>query len=102
MCAGEVQEGMALQTGRWCPEEEAGWLSWLYLGFISSLVKKGYSKPLRQEDLWALPQAEEAASQCPRFGKALASTVDPIAAPHVGQRSNCPPRSGATCWPSVA
>ncbi len=68
---------------RWCPEEEASWVSWLYLGFISTLVDKGYRKPLRQEDLWSLPRTEETDVQCRLFDAALEATKDPVSAPQV-------------------
>lgn len=73
----------ALPKDRWCPEEEAGWLSWLLFSFVGSLVEKGYSKPLRQEDLWALPRAEETSLQCDLFDVALTASVDPVTAPQV-------------------
>ncbi|KAK9817530.1 hypothetical protein WJX74_009211 [Apatococcus lobatus] len=66
---------------RWCPEEEAGWLSWLFFGFVSGLVEKGFQKPLRQEDLWNLPQGEETSLQCRSFEQALKATIDPLKAP---------------------
>jgi hypothetical protein len=37
---------------RWCPEEEAGWLSRLFFAFANSLVSKGAKKHLEQQDLW--------------------------------------------------
>ena len=73
----------ASSRGRWCPEEEAGWLSWAIFGFVGSLVEKGYGKPLRQEDLWALPRAEEASLQCRLFDAALTASIDPVTAPQV-------------------
>ncbi|KAK9867452.1 hypothetical protein WJX84_001002 [Apatococcus fuscideae] len=85
--AGEDAGEDGLQKARWCPEEEAGWVSWLYLGFITTLVEKGYRKPLRQEDLWALPRTEATALQCPFFDEALESTVDPVTAPQGSIRS---------------
>lgn len=68
---------------RWCPEEEAGWVSWLFFGFVGGLVERGYRKPLRQEDLWALPRTEETDLQCRLFDAALKATIDPILAPQV-------------------
>ena len=75
--------GPEAEQSRWCPEEQASWFSWIYLGFIDTLVEKGYQKPLKQEDLWSLPRTEETALQCRLFDAALASTKDPITAPQV-------------------
>lgn len=39
-------------AGRWCPEENASFLSRLLFLYVGGLVRMGYLKTLHQEDLW--------------------------------------------------
>jgi hypothetical protein len=38
--------------GRWCPEEEAGYVSSLLFSWVTGLLKLGNAKTLEAGDLW--------------------------------------------------
>lgn len=41
-----------------CPEVRANWVSAIFLGWVFSLVRSGWKKPLQDEDLWELRDSE--------------------------------------------
>ena len=58
---------------RWCPEDEAGWLSRLLFSFVSSLMVKG--QHLEQADLWDTSRVDQPAAVWGTFQQHLAATA---------------------------
>lgn len=68
---------------RWCPEEQAGFLSTLFYTYATSLVKLGYKKTLLADDLWDMSRWDEARTISSRVHGCLETTKDPFTAPKV-------------------
>ncbi len=65
---------------RYCPEEEAGWLSRTTFWYVNSLMRLGAAKHLDAEDLWDVARQDEAARVTAAFDtqlRATASTAHP-------------------------
>jgi len=43
---------------RKCPEQKANFLSRIFLGWVFPLVLQGWRNPLKDKDLWELPDRE--------------------------------------------
>ncbi|PRW61038.1 multidrug resistance-associated 1 isoform X8 [Chlorella sorokiniana] len=57
--------------GRWCPEENAGFLSRLLFIFVGGLIKLGYRKALDADDLWDVAERDKAADVSKAFQRHL-------------------------------
>ncbi|KAK9823545.1 hypothetical protein WJX72_003616 [[Myrmecia] bisecta] len=69
------------QAGRWCPEEDAGWVSRMFFLYVDGLVKLGSQKHLVQEDVWDVAHCNDAPAVARQFAVHLESTVDEVKAP---------------------
>eukprot|EP00775_Hariotina_reticulata_P001784 gene1784-2118_t len=74
---------------RWCPEEEAGWLSRLFFAFANSLVSKGAKKHLEQQDLWDTAFQDDPARLWVNFEHHMQQTATPTAPQGVMWRALC-------------
>ncbi len=76
---------------RWCPEEQAGFLSTITYSYATSLVKLGCKKTLLAGDLWDMSQWDEARTISSRIQGCMDATKDPVTAPKVtGLRGQIP------------
>ncbi|KAL4446696.1 hypothetical protein ABPG77_007940 [Micractinium sp. CCAP 211/92] len=72
---GAPREGSAGEhrpAGRWCPEEQAGFLSRLTFSYVGGLIRLGYRKTLNFDDLWDVAAEDGAASVSDAFQWSLA------------------------------
>lgn len=76
---------------RWCPEENANWLSRLFFLYVNSLITKGAEKHLLQHDLWDVSHDDEPGRVYRRFEHELQHTKHPDKAPEVccGGKTAC-------------
>lgn len=72
----------SVMSCRWCPEEDAGWLSRLFFFFANSLVDKGARKHLEQSDLWDIADQDQPQRLWDRFKQQLQATAN-LKAPQV-------------------
>ena len=68
-------------TGKWCPEEEAGFFSRHFYCYMTSLINLGTRKHLIQEDLWDLADKDETERIAFAFDKNLEKSKDPVMQP---------------------
>ncbi|KAF8057290.1 Abcc2 [Scenedesmus sp. PABB004] len=60
---------------RWCPEEEAGWVSRLFFCYANGLVSRGARKHLEQDDLWSTAGSDDPARIWGAFDAELTATA---------------------------
>ncbi|TMW55712.1 hypothetical protein Poli38472_010594 [Pythium oligandrum] len=77
------------------PLDNAGWLSKITLWWLNPLMARGYKRPLEEEDVWNLPQADQAAVLQEIFDKHF----EEIKAKHNDPSS--PPRIHLAIWKST-
>ena len=63
---------------RWCPEEEASWLSRLTFAYVEGLLRKGKTKALVMDDLWDVAESDRAADVAAKFQVRTAMRIEPI------------------------
>eukprot|EP00210_Caulerpa_lentillifera_P002714 g2594.t1 len=72
---------LGTSAGKWCPEEEAGFLSRFFFTYMNSLIDLGMTKHLVQEDLWDISDRDEAGTINEKFETQLKKTKDEIHRP---------------------
>lgn len=68
---------------RWCPEEDAGFLSTAFFYYVNSLMALGYQKHLEADDLWTLCRRDKAQVVVDTFQRLMESTMKPVTSPQV-------------------
>lgn len=71
-----------IPRGRWCPEENATFLSRLFFTWVDSLLTQGLNKPLQHDDLWDLSTQDSSLLVSSNFDYNLKSTIDDVRAPN--------------------